>query len=183
VAVVVVLAVLAGCGASASDRQTLPVASPSSVVSSSVAPAPSSSAPTGPASGPLPYYDSARDAGADIESALKLATADHKRVLIDFGADWCPDCRVLAALYNDPTVRPELDAGYHLVVVDVGHFDRNLAVSKRFGDVISGGIPALVVVDPAGHPLIATKDGAFANARTMKSSDVLAFLRRWAPPS
>jgi len=92
-----------------------------------------------------------------------------------------PDCRVLAALYNDPSVRPTLDSGYHLVVVDVGHFDRNGDVVKRFGDVTSGGIPALVVVEPAGRTLVATKDGSFANARTMKAGDVLAFLRRWAP--
>ena len=44
------------------------------------------------------------DPAKDIAAALTAAATEHKRVLIDFGADWCPDCRVLGALFEDPQV-------------------------------------------------------------------------------
>ena len=178
--VVLASALLAACGTKSVDYTLDTQPPPSSAVEAATTVAAPASTPA-PSAAPLPYYDPARDARADIDAALKLAAVDHKRVLIDFGADWCADCRVLARLYADPSVRPTLDAGYHLVVVDVGEFDRNVDVSKRYGNVIEGGIPALVVTDASGRALVATKDGSFANARTMKAPDVLAFLRRWAP--
>src|SRR5690349_4477058 len=35
-------------------------------------------------------YDPRANPTAAIDQALKQAKADHKRVLLDFGADWCP---------------------------------------------------------------------------------------------
>jgi thiol:disulfide interchange protein len=75
----------------------------------------------------LSTYDSSTDPSTGIREAVALAATDHKNVLIDFGADWCPDCQVLATLYESPQVRPTLDSDYHLVAVDVGQFDKNLA--------------------------------------------------------
>ncbi len=125
-------------------------------------------------------YDPARDATADITSALRLAAQHHRRVLIDFGADWCPDCRVLGQLYHAPAVAPVLAHDYVLVTVDVGQGDHNLSLAQRYGDAIRVGIPALVVLDPSGRVITTTADGAFADARSMTADDVLAFLTRWS---
>ena len=44
--------------------------------------------------------------GHPVGGALTAAKADGKHVLLDFGADWCPDCRVLGKLFEDPAVAP-----------------------------------------------------------------------------
>lgn len=125
-------------------------------------------------------YDPAADAGADVKDALAAAEKDGKPVLVDFGADWCPDCVVLGKLAAKPQVSPLL-AGFHVVSVDVGEFDRNLDVADRLTvNLQTSGVPALVVLDPKGKVRTVTNDGSFANARRMSAGDVAAFLKKWA---
>jgi len=125
-------------------------------------------------------YDNRADAHKDIQAALAQAQADGKLVLLDFGANWCLDCIVLSHLYEDQTVRPFLDANFHLVNIDVGNWDRNLDVSQRYGSPIDGGIPALVILAGSGEVVASTKNGALADARTATARDVLDYLKSWA---
>jgi Thiol-disulfide isomerase and thioredoxins len=128
----------------------------------------------------LPHgYDPGRNAQSDITAAIKEAKADNRPVLLDFGADWCPDCVVLGKLFQSGTVKPVV-SDFHVVAVDVGQFDRNVAVAAKYGlDLKRSGIPALVVIGPDGKVRRTTNDGSFANARTMTASQVMGVLKRW----
>ena len=147
-----------------------------------VAPATSVTAkahPSPPAPVVLGDYESSADAPADLATALAAAAKDGKPVLVDFGATWCPDCVVLGKLGAKPQVAPIL-AGFHVVSVDVGRFDRNLGVADRLRlNLRTSGIPALVVLDATGKVRTTTNDGSFSNARTMSPGDFAAFLKRW----
>ncbi|WP_371496063.1 thioredoxin family protein [Kitasatospora sp. NBC_00374] len=166
-----------GVDASSGTATASPAASGPAASAPAAAPS-ASGTPTGPA---LPAgYDPSRDAAADIKAALALSAGDHRRVLVDFGADWCPDCKVLERLFRSPEVEPVLREKYRVVAVDLGKFDHNLELARQYVDLQTSGIPALVVLDPDGTVLTATDDGAFANARTMKPPAVAQFLNRWA---
>ncbi|WP_433794257.1 thioredoxin family protein [Actinoplanes sp. CA-252034] len=175
---VLALSALTGCATESPPAVPAPAtASTSPVVS---APSPSASA-TGPVVA-LGDYDPARKAGDDITKALAAAKKSGRNVLVDFGADWCLDCRVLTRIAEDPAVNAQLAEGFEVVSVDVGEFDRNLDVAERWGvDLTMSGIPALVVLTPAGKVRVATNDGSFAGARSMTPADVSAFLTEWAP--
>jgi protein disulfide-isomerase len=124
-------------------------------------------------------YDPQRNAVHDITAALKEAKADRRPVLLDFGADWCPDCVVLEKTFQSGTVKPVL-SDFHMVTVNVGRLDRNVAVARKYGlDLKRSGIPALVVIGPDGKVRRTTNDGSFANARTMTPSQVMGVLKRW----
>jgi protein disulfide-isomerase len=131
---------------------------------------------TSPATGP---YEAGRDARSDITAALAASQADGKLVIIDFGANWCPDCRVLDKLYHDPTVSPTLEAKFRVVPVDVGEFDTNMDVSADYANVAKAGIPALVVLNPDGSVKADTRRGEFANARTMTAAELLGHLQQF----
>jgi thiol-disulfide isomerase/thioredoxin len=136
------------------------------------------------ATSPLPaasyLYDPTVDARAEVEAALAAAKADGKRVLIDYGGDWCPDCHSLAAVMDSPAGLALIDASYHVVRVDIGYWDHNLDVAADYGQAIANGVPAVVVVDGAGKVIGSTADGSLANARVMTAEDILAILSRWA---
>lgn len=125
-----------------------------------------------------PYNEKAIPAD-DIDAALRLAKGDGKLVLLDFGANWCPDCLVLATLFEDPSVKPYLDENFYVVHIDVGYWDKNLETSQRYGNPIEKGIPAVVILDGNGNILATTKDGALANARTATASEILGYLKGW----
>ncbi len=128
-------------------------------------------------------YDATADARQDIEGALRESQADHKLVLLDFGANWCLDCLVLDRLFRDSTVAGFLRANFRVVRVDVGRFDRNLDISKRYGSPIENGVPAVVVLSPSGEVVASTKDGSLERARAVTAQQMLSFLQGWVSAS
>lgn len=140
-------------------------------------------APADQTVGVADHYDPDRDPDADLNTALTLSKKDGKPILVDFGADWCPDCRVLDKLFQSPKTKPLLQQNYHVVAVDVGQFDNNLDFAADFVDLSASGIPALVVLTSAGEIRVTTEDGSFAHARDMDNTEVNAFLTKWAAKS
>ncbi|HZB88183.1 MAG TPA: thioredoxin family protein [Terracidiphilus sp.] len=126
-------------------------------------------------------YPAPEQAKADVAAALKLAAATHKRVLIDFGGNWCPDCHVLNIYFHDETNRPLLEANFVLVDVNIGHVDQNLDIAERFGVPLAKGVPALAVVSDKGKLLYSQQTGQFNSMRRMQSSAVTDFLEQWKP--
>ena len=120
------------------------------------------------------------DPAKDIAAALQQARADQRAVLIDFGADWCPDCRVLGKLFEDQTVAPFLAANFHVVHVDIGRRDKNGDVVARYGASSGDWIPAIVVLAADGTVVARTDDEVRLTRRTTPA-ELLARLQQWAP--
>ena len=95
-------------------------------------------------------YDATRNARADVRAALATAAKEHRNVLVDFGANWCPDCRALDVMFHSAQVEPLLQQDHALVAVDVGEFNHNLDLAGQYVDLQSSGIPALVVLKSDG---------------------------------
>ncbi len=130
--------------------------------------------------GPLPY-DTQADPARDLSAALADARTSGKRVLIVFGANWCPDCRVLDREFHSGGKTAEFVAShYDVVKVDVGDFDKNLDFAKLYGEPIRKGIPSIVVVTPTNQVVYATKAGELADARSMGGDGIYAFFKEQA---
>ena len=120
-------------------------------------------------------YDTSANAAAQVQQALAQARQNHKPVLLFFGANWCEDCRSLAASLKTPANAQLMARDFNVVKIDVGNFDHNLDVVKRYGDPIAKGIPAAVLVAPDDRVLYSTKGGELSNARTMSADGVHDF--------
>jgi thiol:disulfide interchange protein len=128
----------------------------------------------------LIYSDTA-DARADIRAAIATAAREHKRVLLDFGGNWCSDCQLLNIYFHDPGNASLLQTNYVLVDVSVGEYDRNLDLVRKYGIHLNKGVPALVVLDGRGRVLYAQRNGEFEAMHKLDSNAVTAFLMRWRP--
>jgi thioredoxin 1 len=124
-------------------------------------------------------YPPSEQASADIAAALKSAAASHKRVILDFGGNWCTDCHVLDLYFHDAANRPLLDANYILVHVNIGHFDANVDIATRYQIPLTKGVPAIAVLDDRGKVLYSQKTGEFETMRHMQTGAVTDFLVRW----
>ena len=129
----------------------------------------------------LKIYPEPSQARADLAAALKTAAAGHKRILLDFGGDWCPDCQALDRYFHDATNAPLLEANFVLVHVNVGRIDANLDLAKQYGVPLEKGVPALAVLSESGKLLYSQKSGEFEAMRGMQSSAVTDFLKQWKP--
>jgi len=128
-----------------------------------------------------PIYPDPAQAKADLAAALKTAAMSHKRILLDFGGDWCGDCEVLDMYFHDTHNRPILEANFVLVHVNIGFKDANLDIAKRYGVPVEKGVPAMAVLSEKGTLLFSQKTGQFSPMRRMESSVVTQFLVQWKP--
>jgi thiol:disulfide interchange protein len=125
-------------------------------------------------------YPDVAVAKSDIQAALVKARLEHKRVILDFGGDWCGDCQVLNYYMHQSPNKELLEKNYVLVDVNIGHEDANLDVATKYGVPMPHGVPALVVVGRAGKVVYA-QNKEFSDMRNMQSSDVTTFLEAWKP--
>jgi thiol:disulfide interchange protein len=126
-------------------------------------------------------YPDPAQAKADIAAALKTAASAHKRILLDFGGNWCGDCQVLDLYFHDPANLPILEANFVLVHVNIGQMDANLDIARQYEVPLQKGVPALAVLSEHGKLLYSQKSGEFEAMRRMESSAVTQFLVQWKP--
>jgi thioredoxin 1 len=123
-------------------------------------------------------YDETADAKLEISQALTLAAASNTPIIIVFGANWCPDCKVLdLAIKNGPSA-PLLSRDFKIVKVNVGRFDQNLDVAKSYGVPLAKGVPAVVVISAKNEVLYATQEGELAHAGKMGDKGIYEFFKR-----
>lgn len=126
-------------------------------------------------------YSETANAREDIREAVLKAGVEHKHVLLVFGGNWCEDCHLLELYFHDPGNASLLAANYVLVNVNVGEYDKNLDLARMYGIPLNRGVPALVVLDGAGHVLYAQRHAEFENMRVLNSAAVTNFLQKWKP--
>jgi thiol:disulfide interchange protein len=128
-------------------------------------------------------YPAPERAQVDLAAGLKTAAVTHKHVLLDFGGNWCGDCKVLDIYFHDPANKPLLDANYVVVHINIGltGIDRNQNIAERYQIPLAKGVPALAVLDEHGKLLYSQRTGEFESMRRMESSAVTSFLIQWKP--
>ena len=126
-------------------------------------------------------YPDPSQAKADLAAALKSAAQTHKRILLDFGGDWCGDCQVLDLYFHDAKNLPILEANYVLVHVNIGHMDANVDIAEKYGVPLHKGVPALAVLSDQGALLYSQKGGEFEDMRHLESAALTSFLIQWKP--
>jgi thiol:disulfide interchange protein len=128
---------------------------------------------------PRHIYNENADVRAEIHDALSTAASEHKRVILDFGGNWCGDCQVLDIYFHQPPNATILDASFILVDIDIGHYDHNVDIADKYQVPLKRGVPALAVLDSNGRLLYSQKTGEFESMRHMDPNSVTTFLQQW----
>lgn len=129
----------------------------------------------------VPIFSDSADARSDIQKALARAKQQKKRVLLDFGANWCFDCHVLDTAFESRDIAPLLTKNFIVVHVDVGQYDKNLDLAQQYQIPLDQGIPALAVLSADGKLLYSSEHKEFEKARSMSPEEITDFLKQWRP--
>jgi thioredoxin-related protein len=105
---------------------------------------------------PAPIYDEKARAESIIADAVAHAKKGNRRVLIQWGANWCPWCHVLNRyLTTDKELARIMLNKYDFVLADVGRRTKNMELAKHYGiDLTTNGIPYLTVLDWDGKVVV-----------------------------
>ena len=118
-----------------------------------------------------------------IQSALARARERDARVLLEFGADWCPDCNEVARLGEREPAKDVIDEKYERVFIHVGRFDRHRDLLQRYR---VERIATLVVLEADGRRVAQTTLEPISNRSGLTPAALAAWLRepvdQWEPP-
>jgi len=131
------------------------------------------------AQGPPDKFDPARDAAADVASAVATARAQGKRVLVDVGGEWCAWCHIMDRYFaRDGEARALRDAGYVWVKVNWSKENRNEALLSRWPKI--AGYPHLFVLDADGRLVHSQDTSELEKGKDYDAAKVVAFLKRYS---
>lgn len=114
-----------------------------------------------------PLYDEQADAKTQIAAALAKAKKENRRVLVQWGGNWCPWCIRLHEFYrSDSEVKKILMYEYDMVFIDAGKpAGKNVELARSYGaDLQKEGYPFLTILDADGKP-VANQETASLEAK------------------
>src|SRR6185503_10107417 len=118
-------------------------------------------------------YNETADAKQQISTALASAKKENRRVLVQWGGNWCVWCRRLHDLTtSNKELATELRNEYDVVYIDVGYFDKNLDLAEQYGaqwkkDGV--GVPYLTILDAEGKAIANEETSQFESAKEQQS--------------
>jgi thiol:disulfide interchange protein len=144
-----------------------------------------------PAKKPRPnVYDEKADGKALVAAACAKAAKENKRVLVQWGGNWCGWCHILHDVFKkEPEVAKLIRDEYELVLVDAEQFKKDEGHWKKLGVDLKGqGLPYLTVVDASGklvanqptEPLETPKEKA--KTKGYEKPKVVEFLKKHSAP-
>ena len=114
-----------------------------------------------------------------VEEAFRTAQKTHRKVLLDFGGNWCPDCLKLAGIFEVPEVNEWLESLFVIVPVNVGRINQNLDLASRYGVTIHE-VPTVLILTEDGKLLNADGANTLGNARAMSAQAVIDLIDGWS---
>ena len=184
--VVIVCALLCGCGPDERPAATpKPVDTSPRVVSQADPSQPVSSGNTPTAADIAAIaalnvqFDPGRNPMSDLQTAEIEAQRGGRRIILDVGGRWCDLCRQLDDLINsDPALRSFRDA--HYVWVKINYSDENPNHSFLVHWPILRGFPHFFVLDGKGGLLASQPMTALVTGQKIDRTGLNQFLHHWA---
>lgn len=123
-------------------------------------------------------YSQHKNPNEEITTAVSEAGKDCRRILLVFGADWCPWCNRLSHFFDEnANVAASLKSGYIVVKVDLGKWDKNLDLLEKYKVDRKVGIPSFVLLDSKGEWVKFQETGVLEEGKGYSEAKVLQFLK------
>ena len=127
---------------------------------------------------PLPYerINVSKD---ELRNFIDKAINNNKQPIIIFGANWCPDCRILSAVLELPTVKKYMNENFETLYIDLGRYDINMSLMKYFEIMPQQGIPRVVILNKEKEVLNIKDTGEWTTARSRTKQEIFNYFQEY----
>ena len=112
-----------------------------------------------------------------LKNFITNTVQKKKQPIIIFGANWCPDARLLEAVLQLPSVKQFLDDKCSILNIDVGDYEINTELFKLFDPEIETGIPRVFILDINGETLNLDSNDRMRTAREQSPQDIFDYFQ------
>ncbi|MFC7291539.1 thioredoxin family protein [Hirschia litorea] len=116
-------------------------------------------------------FNETEDGAAKLETARQNSLSRNVPLLILFGANWCPDARLMSATLSHTDIHALLGLNFEIVQIDVGRYDRNQSLHAALGFDVLEGLPTIIVLSPGNEILNKNNVFAWRDARNIPTID------------
>ena len=119
-----------------------------------------------------PQLVSTKQAKSFVIKAIK----NDKQAVIVFGANWCPDCQILAGLIRIALENEQMKESFEFLLVDVKDYEINMGSLQEIDPAANSGIPRIFIFDGSGNLLNKQQNDFFRTLRTMHENALVDYL-------
>ena len=126
-------------------------------------------------------YDPSADPTVDLATSLKQAQAEHKRIIMQVGGEWCQFCHRLDAFIREtPSVAKGLHDGFLIMKVSFTQGENeNEEFLSQYPEV--AGYPHWYVLESDGTLLHSQDTSKIQKGNNYSEPKLLAFIEKWKP--
>ena len=115
----------------------------------------------------------------EIQEFIKRTIKSNKQPIVIFGANWCPDARLLEGVIQLPAVKNFLEKNANILNIDVGNYEINTELFSFFDKNIQEGIPRVFIMDRKGKTLNLHVNDTMRKARDLNTQDIFNYLQKF----
>ena len=115
----------------------------------------------------------------DLKKFINLSVEQNKQTIIIFGANWCPDARLLEAVMQLKLIKKYLDRHSNILHIDVGDYEINTDLFKVFDKNIRDGIPRIFIMDRKGRNINLQDNDTMRKARELSTQDIFDYFQKF----
>ena len=115
----------------------------------------------------------------EIQEFIQKTIESDKQPIVIFGANWCPDARLLQGVIQLPTVKNFLEKNANILNIDVGNYEMNTELFSFFDKNIQEGIPRIFIMDTKGEVLNLHVNDTMRKARELSTQDIFNYLQEF----
>ena len=127
---------------------------------------------------PEPYMG-VKASNLEIQEFIQRTIQSNKQPIVIFGANWCPDARLLEGVIQLPTVKNFLGKNANILNIDVGNYEMNTELFSFFDKNIEEGIPRVFIMDRKGKTLNLHVNDTMRKARDLTTQDIFNYLQEF----
>ena len=114
-----------------------------------------------------------------LEEFIKKTLSQNKQPIVIFGANWCPDARLLEGVMRLPAVKDFLERNTNILNIDVGEYEINTALFKMFDRNIQDGIPRVFIMNRMGQNTNLHVNETMRKARELSIQDIFDYFQEF----
>jgi len=115
----------------------------------------------------------------DLNKFINLSVEQNKQSIIIFGANWCPDARLLEAVMQLKLIKKYLDKHSNILHIDVGDYEINTELFKVFDKNIRDGIPRIFIMNRKGRNINLQDNDTMRKARELSTQDIFDYFQEF----
>ena len=111
-----------------------------------------------------------------VYSFVETTSAKDKQAVVVFGANWCPDCQILAGLIKIAQEVQLIQKSFEFLLVDVQDYEINMDSLRQIDSSALTGIPRVFIFDNSDNLINKQENDFFRTLRSMDKNALINYL-------